>query len=523
MGAGDPFRDDRSFVESLSRLARANPFLPERIELERRILGPDFENVRPVWSKRLDAANPNVAKIASRAEAAAKRIRRELGMAGPSLSEEDERLHGELVFYVLYYRFEEDFGRAMGEPAVGFFDAFCREALSLQPPLAGSARTDAELLHWFSFSFQIRRASHHIFEFIVGSSLPAARLRAAIWQSIFTHDLRRYRRTLYHKMGDHSTLVTGASGTGKELVARAIALSRYLPFQPRSGRFALDLREAFYPLNLSALAPTLIESELFGHRRGAFTGALADRKGFFAICPPLGTVFLDEIGELDPAIQVKLLRVLQTREFQSLGETRNQRFEGKIVAATHRDLASEMREGRFREDLYYRLCSDLIRTPTLREQLADAPSDLEDLVRFVARRLVGPDESETVTAEVVHWIEGKLGPEYGWPGNFRELEQCARNVLVRKEYRPTSRTPDSPWLVDLREGALTAEELLEAYCAHVYQGSRSYVETARRLGLDRRTVKSKVLAYRKRTRAPAARAQGAQARERGASAHEESS
>jgi DNA-binding NtrC family response regulator len=209
-------------------------------------------------------------------------------------------------------------------------------------------------------------------------------------------------------------------------------------------------------------------------------------------------VFLDEIGDLDPAIQVKLLRVLQTREFQSLGDTKTQRFEGKIVAATHRDLAAEMGAGRFREDLYYRLCSDLITTPSLREQLQDASHDLEELVRFIARRIVGPEESDAVTAEVLHWIQSHLGPDYGWPGNFRELEQCVRNILVRREYRPPSSAADSPWHVDLREGNLTAEELLEAYCAHVYQRSGSFLETARRLGLDRRTVKSKVQAYRER-------------------------
>ncbi len=496
MSVVDLSREERSFLESLSRLATANPFLPERIELEREILKDEFEDVSPVWSKRLDRQNPNVVKLAARAEAMASAIRARL-VSGKKLSFEDDRLFQELVFYTLYYRFEEDFGRAMTEAAVRFYEPFCREALRLLP--AASSRLESELPHWFSFLFQIRRASHHIFEFIVGSSYPAARLRAAIWQSIFTHDLRRYRRALFDKMGDVSTLVSGPSGTGKELVARAIGSSRYIPFGPKAGRFALDVADAFYPINLSALAPTLIESELFGHRRGAFTGALADRKGFFAICPALGTVFLDEIGDLDPAIQVKLLRVLQTREFQSLGETKTQKFEGKIVAATHRDLAAEMRAGRFREDLYYRLCSDLIATPSLRDQLADAPHDLEELVRFIARRLVGPEEADPVTSEVLHWIQRHLGPSYGWPGNFRELEQCVRNVLVRKEYRPTSRAMESPWLVDLREGSLTAEELLEAYCAHLYERSGNYLETARKLGLDRRTVKSKVQAYRRRS------------------------
>jgi transcriptional regulator of acetoin/glycerol metabolism len=115
---------------------------------------------------------------------------------------------------------------------------------------------------------------------------------------------------------------------------------------------------------------------------------------------------------------------------------------------------------------------------------------------------VGPEEAEAVTSEVLHWIGSHLGAEYDWPGNFRELEQCVRNVLIRKEYRPTSRAVDAPWLFDLREASFTAEELLEAYCAHVYERSGSFLETARRLGLDRRTVKSKVQAYRRRRGKP---------------------
>jgi transcriptional regulator with PAS, ATPase and Fis domain len=111
--------------------------------------------------------------------------------------------------------------------------------------------------------------------------------------------MRRYRRLLFDRMTDISTLVMGASGTGKELVARAIGLSRYIPFDATRGGFVEDFEGSFIALNLSAMSPTLIESELFGHRRGAFTGAVADRVGFLEACPPLGTVFLDEIGELD--------------------------------------------------------------------------------------------------------------------------------------------------------------------------------------------------------------------------------
>src|SRR6185503_12223975 len=142
--------------------------------------------------------------------------------------------------------------------------------------------------HLFACFYQVRRAFHHIFENIVGRTLPAARLRAAIWESIFTHDMRRYRRSLYARMGDVATLVTGATGTGKELVARAIGLSRYIPFDEKRERFSGEAQAAFIGLNISALSPTLIESELFGHRKGAFTGAITDREGFLESCGPLG-------------------------------------------------------------------------------------------------------------------------------------------------------------------------------------------------------------------------------------------
>src|SRR4030095_14042265 len=112
------------------------------------------------------------------------------------------------------------------------------------------------------------------------------------WQSISTHDMRRYRRGLYARMGDVATLISGPSGTGKELVARAIGLARYIPFDRARHALAEDFAGSFHALALSALSPTLIESELFGHRRGAFTGALEDRAGWLEVCPPMGTRFL---------------------------------------------------------------------------------------------------------------------------------------------------------------------------------------------------------------------------------------
>jgi DNA-binding NtrC family response regulator len=351
-----------------------------------------------------------------------------------------------------------------------------------------------EARHTFACFRQIQRAFEITFRDIIGSSLAAARLRGAIWQSIFTHDMRRYRRTLYARMGEFATLITGPSGTGKELAARAIAESRYAAFDDRKLSFQDDDVQVFFPINISALSPTLVESELFGHRRGAFTGATADRKGWLETCPEAGSVFLDELGDLDPEIQVKLLRVIETRAFHPVGETATRRFRGKLIAATNRDLAAAMAQGRFREDLYYRLCSDLVTTPPLAEQVAGSPAVLRELVYYMAQRVAGA-EGEEFAPEVLAWIEENLGSGYEWPGNYRELEQCVKNVLIRRNYRPARAAVENPldaFVADVRAGSLTAAELLSRYVTHAFHRTGNYEETARQLGLDRRTVKAKV-------------------------------
>ena len=206
-------------------------------------------------------------------------------------------------------------------------------------------------------------------------------------------------------------------------------------------------------------------------------------------------MLLDEIGELDASIQVKLLRVLQTRELQRIGETTSREFQGKLITSTNRDLEAEMRAGRFREDLYYRLCSDLIVTPSLREQLRDSPDELRNLALFVSERVVGADEAADLAEEVLACVDRDLGPDYAWRGNVRELEQCVRNVLVRKRYHPPA-APLTGARIELsealRDGGVTAKELVRRYCTFVYARTGSYQETARRLDLDRRTVKRSI-------------------------------
>ena len=498
---------DRKFVSLLSQLAYCNPFLPERLELERQALGKAYEAEDQVaWSKQQqwdEADRPNVTKLTARADQLVDRLRAQLA-AAQQVDSELLDLYQDLVLYVLYYRHASQIvvddqlltSRKSNNTIAKAWQAFrpqFEHYLKLpnqRLPLA------TEAAHLFACFFQVRRAFRYVFDHILGDSLPAAEVRATVWQSVFTHDMRRYQRALYNRMRDITTLVTGASGTGKELVAQAIGLAQYIPFDEEKQRFDADMRQTFLPVNLSALSPTLIESELFGHTKGAFTGAVKDRTGWLESCPAHGAIFLDEIGELDALLQVKLLRVVQNRTYSRIGETEPRQFAGKLIAATNRTLAAEIHSGRFREDLYYRLCSDHIRLPSLREHLADRREALEGFVAFIARRIAGA-EADTLTAETLQWIETEIGADYAWPGNIRELEQCVRNILVHRHYTPARHEPttnESPatWLDEVRSGTLSHAELLTHYCTWVYAKLGSYQQTAAALGLDRRTVKAKV-------------------------------
>ena len=491
---------DRRFLAAVAGLGYSNPFLPERIRYERAALGREFVAGGPVWSASVsnpDATPPNVVSIYGKLNRRIAEFHARLAKA-PDVSEEELTAYEESVHYLLYQRYHAAFVAAQGK--WGFYREFLADWNRLCRLPGKHWESALKPAHVFACYRQIQRAFHHIYDNIIGNSMPAARLRASIWQSIFTHDMHLYRRTLYRKMGEFPTLITGPSGTGKELIARAIAASRYVAFDTDRMAFADQAAESFLPINIAALSPALIESELFGHRRGSFTGAIGDRKGWLEACPESGSVFLDELGEMDLSIQVKLLRVIETRKFSAVGDTATREFKGKLIAATNRNLEQEIRAGRFREDLYYRMCADLIQTPSLADQIQDSPGVLHELVHYMTLRTVG-DEAKQVLPEVEAWIRTHLPREYAWPGNYRELEQCIRNVIIRRSYRPIAQSGSSEdaFSIRFRAGELTADELLSRYAAQVYRLTGSYEEAARRMGLDRRTVKAKVEMYLRST------------------------
>jgi two-component system response regulator HupR/HoxA len=208
-----------------------------------------------------------------------------------------------------------------------------------------------------------------------------------------------------------TVLVEGETGTGKELIARAIHTK-----SPRRARL-------FVPVNCAALSEGILESELFGHRRGAFTGAVADKKGLFDVADG-GTLFLDEISETSPALQAKLLRVLQEGEIRSVGDTRDHKIDVRVIAATNRKLDELVKAGRFREDLFYRLKVFPIRLPPLRDRLDDLPALATHLVARLAAQ-VGKDV-KAPTPEAVAALRG-----YAFPGNVRELaNELERAILL---------------------------------------------------------------------------------------------
>ncbi|MET3870956.1 sigma 54-interacting transcriptional regulator [Puniceicoccus vermicola] len=281
-----------------------------------------------------------------------------------------------------------------------------------------------------------------------------------------------------------TTLIRGESGTGKELVAKAV--------HERSKRAS----KPFVKFNCAALPDSIIESELFGHEKGAFTGALATRKGRFEMAHG-GTIFLDEIGDISIATQVKLLRVLQEKEFERVGSQEPRRADVRVIAATSRDLETMMAEGTFREDLYYRLNVFPIYVPPLRERKCDILLLCDFFVEKYADR-IGVKAPRISSAAI------DLLASYHWPGNVRELENCmeraviiAKGESIKAHHLPPTLQKKSP-----REGAVsdTLEDALESLEREMLvdalkETGSNMAEAARRLGMTERKMGLRVKKY----------------------------
>lgn len=276
-----------------------------------------------------------------------------------------------------------------------------------------------------------------------------------------------------------NVLIDGESGTGKELIARSIHF--------HSGRSD----KPFLAVNCGALSESLLESELFGHKKGSFTGAVADNKGLFRSTSG-GTLFLDEIGEMTPSLQVKLLRALQEHEVTPVGSTESIRFDARIIAATNKKLESEVAAGRFREDLFYRLNVVEITVPPLRERRDDIPTLAK---HFVSRSSRAQNIAEpAVTAAALTTLKN-----YDWPGNVRELEHVIeRAVILTPEAIDVASLP--PKLISGADKPdsqpMTLDEVERSYVNEILnrvEGDK--VQAARILGIDLSTLYRKLKRY----------------------------
>ena len=481
---------DREFFAALADVVFGNPFSAQRNALIAR-LAPG-------------AKPPKPGDLRTEREALARVVtpRLEPFLSGGAaslegLSTEERRLVEPALLYVGYHRcvpqldglIERQSSRG-GEPLpVPFGDEVIGE-------LVRSGLAPEQAQRYFALYYQLRRAFYFIYRSLAGDCESMRRFREALWNNVFTHDMRGFDAALWNRMEDFSTLLLGETGTGKGQAAAAIGRSAFIPYLPGERRFAANFTETFIAINLSQFPEQLMESELFGHRKGAFTGAIDHHQGVFERCDPHGALFLDEIGEVSIPAQIKLLQVLQERTYTPVGGRDKKRFSGRVIAATNRPLGELRRQGKFRDDFFYRLCSDVIELPTLRQRIAESSNEIEQLVELLVARIAGAEGPELVSS-VLEALQASLPRGYGWPGNVRELEQAVRRILLTGRYAadlPSSGEANQSLEALMAEGRLTADEILARYCAMLYQRLGSYAAVAERTGLDPRTSRKYILA-----------------------------
>ncbi|MBN8613154.1 MAG: sigma-54-dependent Fis family transcriptional regulator [Deltaproteobacteria bacterium] len=477
--------DDRELFHLVSRAAFANPFGDERDRVDRELAGRG--------GREEDILDRAVARVRRRLET--------LGggetVRFDALRDRDAELVQHAIVFDVFHRW---FGGMDAHIATQRAHGKAPVRAAFGPPMLAMLESHGfdrqRALRLVGVFFQMARAYFFIARSLLGASSSMRRLREALWNGAVTRDVGRYEARLVGRMDDFSTIVLGETGTGKGAAAQALGRSGFIPYDDKRERFTHAFTSTFLALNLSEFSESLVESELFGHAKGAFTGALAEHEGALSRSGPHGVVFLDEIGEVSIPVQIKLLRVLQERSFHPVGSRDEKTFAGRVIAATHRDVDRLRREGRLRDDFYYRLSSDVVIVPTLRERLDESPGELDALVAHLCERILGAPAPE-VASDVSRAIERDLGRDHPWPGNVRELEQCVRRVLLTGACRPASHaapTPTASWLDAIGRGDLPAEQLLALYCAELHRRHGTYEKVAAITGLDRRTVKKHVTA-----------------------------
>ena len=282
---------------------------------------------------------------------------------------------------------------------------------------------------------------------------------------------------------DSTVLITGESGTGKELIAKAIH------------SYSERKENEFVAVDCSSLVETLLESELFGHVKGSFTGAFETKHGLFELANT-GTFFFDEISNLSPKIQAKLLRVIQEREFMKVGDQKKIKLDIRIISASNIDLQESIKQGAFREDLYYRLSVVPLRLPPLRNRKEDIPLLINHFIKKHSKKIKRP--APDISPEAMDILI-----EHNWPGNVRELEHTIERILILED-SDIIRTRDLPSFISQRQGefqmfsedVLSLQELEKKYIRFVLKKTKGKkTETANILGINRKTLSLKIKKY----------------------------
>ncbi len=470
------------FFRLISEAAFSNPFSHQRVEIDRKIVGAaDGAD----WHAML---HPLLQKLDENLQA----LKQSGNLVVERSGGKEARAVGVSVLFHVFHRYMDRFDQLI-EDQIRAGDESCRASFAFRcmEELAGFGFERSDACRYVGIFYQIRRAYYFISKGLVGESDSMKHLRSRLWSNIFTHEISWYEGCLWNRMEDFSTLLLGETGTGKGAAAAAIGRSGFIPFNPGTQKFEESFTHAFVSINLSQYPEALIESELFGHRKGAFTGAIDNHAGIFSRCSPCGAIFLDEIGDVSVPIQIKLLQVLQERTFAPVGSHDKLRFKGRVIAATNKSVDALRRDGRFRDDFYYRLCSDIITMPPLRQRIRETPRELDLMASHLLERICGDD----LRLPVVEKLKTGVGKNYAWPGNVRELEQAIRRIMITGTYGGDAGAEpcEAVALGDAVEaGRLTAKELVEKYCSDLYETYGSYGEVARRTGLDWRTVKKNV-------------------------------
>src|SRR6266581_6081442 len=379
-GAAKLTAADREFFTMVAQAAFANPFSQTRLELDRQIAGaPDTVS----WDELVEQV---VSKVGERLARLTGGRKADLRL----YTAEDREILRMVFLFDVFHRCRNAFD-AFILRQIEAGDAPCQVpfARDIHALLTGYGFGNEESRRYFAIFYQVRRAFYFIENALVGLSPAMHTLRFQLWNNVFTSNSSWYENQLWNRMEDFSTLLLGETGTGKGAAAAAIGRSGFIPFDEKKGCFIESFMQGFIALNLSQYPESLIESELFGHKKGAFTGAVEAHQGVLARCSPHGAIFLDEIGEVSAPVQIKLLQVLQERIFCPVGSHEPVRFRGRVIAATNRPMEALDSGKLFRADFFYRLCSDLIHVPPLRQRLAEDPKELRQLVEHLLTGMMG--------------------------------------------------------------------------------------------------------------------------------------